>query len=350
METNNAGGGEILQYWGKTADYSGGLRYMDEAVMKQFLLLPYVKIGIFVLIIILMVLLILRVLRIKSPLRGKGVNNELDYLENVKKRDTKIIRANNFIRDITALVEHSPLAAPKGTKEYVEYNLERANIRIPGKSRVLKAEEFNAVIKLVQVCCAAVALLVGIFANVIIGVVILVAAIMFGNSLPMMYIRGIVKEKDSEIVENFADFYLMMHYVLIARSNTPLSGIMKSYDKTTSSEEMHRFIDVCIMNLETYGEYEGTTHIAERYREIAVVGKLMRLIRQANEGGDIVSELMGFRRELLQAKEYEIKRRMDKLVFKAQASFKLLMPVLVQAVVSAMMIYVGDLKSAGSLM
>ena len=135
----------------------------------------------------------------------------------------------------------------------------------------------------------------------------------------------------------------MIHYVLMASSQTPLEGIMKSYQKTTDSEEMKHFVDVCVHYIDTYGEYNATNYIAKAYREIPEVAKLMRLIRQANEGGDIKAELLGFRKELLDAKRYTIEKKMKKLVDMGRAQFNILMPVLIQAVLSAMSIYFEDL-------
>lgn len=77
---------------------------------------------------------------------------------------------------------------------------------------------------------------------------------------------------------------------------------------------MKHFVDVCIHYIDTYGEYEATRYISKAYREIPQVAKLMRLIRQANEGGDIKAELIGFRTELLNARKYEIEKRMNKLI------------------------------------
>ena len=75
----------------------------------------------------------------------------------------------------------------------------------------------------------------------------------------------------------------------------------------------------------------------------------MRLIRQTNEGGDIEAELMGFRTELLAASRYALEKRMEKLIAKAKASFNLLMPILFQAVLSAMSIYISDMGLIGTI-
>lgn len=347
MNNSNVGGAEILQYWNQ--NNSDGPVYLDTSLIKQFIMLPIVKIIIILLLVVAAILIILRLLQVRSPFKGKALTNELEQLDRIKKRDEAIIRANSFITTITKIVEKSPFQLNKSYLEYWTYNLTRANVRIPGGFRVMKPEEFNALIVFVESIICTLAVFIIVLLNVMLGTMMIVTTLAIGSVLPMSIVRGIVKEKDNEIIANFADFYLMIHYVLLASANTPIAGIMKSYDKTTSSEEMHRFIDVCIHYIDTYGEYEATRHIAKQYREIPEVGKLMRLIRQANEGGDIRAELVGFRNELLAAKRYAIEKRMDKLVAKAQASFNLLMPVLIQAIISAMAIYAKDLSAAGTL-
>lgn len=338
---NDVGGGEILNYWNQNSKDSNAA--LDTELIRQFLMLPAVKIVIIILILICALFVIMKILKIRNPLRGKVITRELDHIANVKKHDESIIRSNEFIGSITKIVEKSPFSLDVANKDYWNYNISRANIRIPGGSRLMRAEELNAIIRAAAFIMSAIGLLITILFNVMLGALIIISTIVLSSTLPMILIRQKVKEKDLEIVSNFADFYLMIHYVLLASANTPISGIMKSYDKTTSSDEMHRFVDTCIHYIDTYGEFEATSHIARQYREIPEVGKLMRLIKQANEGGDVRAELIGFRNELLEAKEYAIEKRMEKLVAKATASFNILMPVLIQAIISAMAIYFDDL-------
>ena len=350
MDTKNGtiGGGEILKYWNQ--NNSDGPSNLDTGLIRQFLLLPGVRIIIILLIILAAFLIIMHILKVRNPFRGKTVVKELKHLDNVRKHDEAILRANKFIRAFTNLVEKSPFAMSSLNKDYWAYNLERANIRIPGGARIIKPEEFNALIVVASVLVCIIGLLLAIFINIPLGIVICIATVVMSSTMPMIFIRQQVKEKDLEIVNNFADFYLMLHYVLLASASTPISGIMKSYDKTTERVEMHRFIDTCIHYIDTYGEFEATNHISRQYREIPEVGKLMRLIKQANEGGDVRAELMGFRNELLAAKRYAIEKRMEKLIAKAKASFNILMPILIQAIISAMAIYLDDLGLATSFL
>lgn len=343
-----AGGGEILQYIGNDSSNKKEFTAMDNSIIQQLGALSGVKILIMLLLIVVAILIVLKIMEVRSPFRGKAITSELDNLDKLKKHDDNVIRANKTITSLTKIVENSPFNLDKSYIDYWTYNLERANIRIPGGYRVMKPQELNAIIKAIEFAICMLLVFVAIFISLPIGAVLIILTISFASSLPMMYIRGLVKAKDNEIVENFADFYLMLHYVLLASAGTPIAGIMKSYDKTTSSDEMHRFVDVCIHYIDTYGEYDATRYIAKQYREIPEVGKLMRLIRQENEGGDVRAELIGFRNELLAAKKYAIQKRMEKTVAKAKASFNILTPILIQAIISAMAIYFDDLALTSS--
>lgn len=338
-----AGGGEILQFWGKSEAYDNTAPYLDNDLISQFSTIPVVKLMIVALIFFIMILVVLKIFNIRSPFKGKGITRELEKMDKIKQRDQSIMKANRMMAWVTNLVQSTPFSMNERNKDYWQYNLNRAGIKIPGGSRNMKAEEFNAIVTFCMWCALAVSLVVIVLINSFLGAVLIVTIIVVANTVPMMMIRSTVAEKDLEIKENFADYYLMIHYVLLASAKTPLSGIMKSYAKTTTSKEMIRYIDACIHYIDTYGEYEATKYITKDYRELPEVGKLMRLIKQANEGGEIEAELMGFRTELLAAKHYAIEQRMAKLIKKAQRSFNILMPVLVQAILSAMAIYMSDL-------
>lgn len=340
-------GEEILDYVG---DGSVVPSNMNENLIKMFKMIPYVKIIIYVLIILLMFYTIMRLFNVKSPFKGKGIKTEVERMEDIKRRDNKIIRANKFMRLSTNIIEKTPLALNKANEDYWEYNIKRAGIKIPGGSRYMRATEFHSLSVVATLIFTVISLSLMVFSSTLLGVSSLIMAIVLGNTCPLMYLRQRVKERDLEVKEHFVDMYLMLHYVLIAGAKAPLSGIMKSYSRTTSSSEMIGFVDTATYYMDTYGEYESTSYITRDYREIAEVGKLMRLIRQANEGGEVEAELLGFREELIDAKRFAMTKRMDKLVAKANASFNILMPILVQAVISAMSIYMSDLGLAKGLL
>ena len=340
---NGIGGGEILQFWGNNADYNLNSPYLNNDLIRLYNLVPLIRILIIGIIIFIMVRILMGFFNIKSFRKGKGIINELDYIEKVKKRDASILRYNRLIAWATSVVERSPFKLNRVNKEYLEYNLYRANIRIPGGSRTYKAEEFHALVVIIAACICLLGTILTLLANYVLGITLIVFTIIMSSMMPMMVLRQMVKAKDLEIKENFSDFYLMLHYVLLVKSRPPLTGIMRSYAKTTDSAEMKALVDTCTHYMDTYGEYEGTRYISKAYREIPVMGKLMRLIRQALSGGNVETELLGFRQELLAEKKYAIGKRTDKLIKRARASFNLLMPILFQAILSAMSIYFSDM-------
>lgn len=322
--------------------------YMDKGAIQSFNSVTAVKVLIIILLVVISVLIIMRLIGLRSLFQDRGITAELDNINAIKKRDKQILRANQLLKRITKLVNRSGLNIGTKKYEYVEYNLRRAGVKIPGGFRVLTPDEFNACCKIGSLITTAIGIVVLATASILFGFVIIVGCAVLWNMVPMMIIRGIVADKDAEIKRNFFDLYLMLHYTLIAGAKTPIAKLFKSYGKQTNSEEMIEFTANCVDFLDTYGEFNATRLIAKEYREIAEVGRLMRLIRQQQDGGDITQELLGFKSQLVKEREYEVEQRMDKLVNRANDSFKVLMIILIQAIISAMSIYLPDIASVTS--
>lgn len=347
-DNGTLGGGEILQHIGQND--RKGTQFIDWDLVQQYASIPLVKALIIILLLVLFTLIVMRLFNIKSVFKGKGIKSEIGNVNNLKSRDRYIVLSNKWLKRITNLVQKTPFNMPANRKEYMQYNLKRANVKVPGGYRYMAAEEFNALVKLGGAVVIAIGLLAILLVNVLLGVTLICVAIICSSVLPMMILRSVVKERDMEIKENFSDFYLMLHYVLIIGGSTPIDKLMKSYAKTTDSEEMLRFVDNCVGHIDTHGEYHATTLIIRDYREIPEVGKLMRLIRQLHDGADVNEELLGFREELINQKKFMIEKRMNWLVKKAQASFNILMIILVQAILSAMALYLPDITQIGTFM
>ena len=163
------------------------------------------------------------------------------------------------------------------------------------------------------------------------------------NALPMMIIRQIVVARDNEIREDFPDLYLMIHYEIVSGGNTPLERSFRSYKRVTKSVEMLKFVDRAVELFETYGEIEATNEIAKYYREIPEVTRLMRLINQLHTGGNVQQEFVGFREQILKDKKYRLEEKMNKLVARARMSFQLAYIILLQAIISAMALFMPRL-------
>ncbi len=342
------GGGEILPFIGN--DNRKGTQYFDWDLVKQFASIPLIKALIVFLIVVAVVLIIMRMNNVKSLFKGKGIKNAISNVNKIKQRDSYILKCNKWLKRITNIVQRTPFNLPASARDYMVYNLKRADINVPGGFRRITPEEFNAIIKLAALSLIVIGILATIFISPVVGVALILGTIVAQATLPNIIIRSIVRTKDAEIRENFSDFYLMLHYVLIIGGQTPLDKLMRSYAKTTDSVEMVRFVDNCVGYIDTHGEYGATQYIAKDYREIAEVGKLMRLVKQMYDGADIQQELLGFREELIKERKYRISQRVTLLVKRARMSFNILMIVLIQAIISAMALYLPDLSQVGMFM
>lgn len=333
------GGGQILQVGSDDWTY----KYFNESAIKTFKYFTPVKVAIVVLLAVAAILLILRIMGIRSIFKGKAISYEVEHINNIRSRDAFVLRTNKMISWLTKLTKSKGIVVDPEQKEYMRYNIERAGLKVPGGFRYYTPDEFNSLTKLGFAVFAMIGLIVFTFLNMFLGIfIIFVSAVLF-NMIPMLLVRSEVAAKDAEIRENFPDLYLMIHYELMSDSGTPLSTTFKSYTRITKSTEMLKFVDNCLNMFDTYGEMGATTHIASQYREVPEITRLMRLIKQQNEGANIKSELIGFREQIIKDKKFRINQRMDKLVMKARMSFNLTTIILVQAILSAMAIYLPDL-------
>lgn len=322
---------------------------MNEGLIATLANINTIKVVIILLILLVAVIFILRQFNIKSLFSGKGITSNIENIMAMHQRDKNILLANRVLKLVSSVARIPIFRDDEVTREYMQYNIKRAGIKGPGGFKDLSADEFRGLTILGTAIVDLVFVLFTLFGMPAVTIIGIVAATFAGSTLPKMVLRTTVAQKDAQLKAGFPDFYMMMHYVLLTGAKTPIDRVMKSYAKVTDSKEVLRFIDISVDYIETFGEYSAMQYIAKDYREVDYVGKFCRLIKQMLEGGDVTGELKGFRDELILAKKWEIEKRGDKLIARAKASFGILMVLLIQAVISAMMIYLPDLGSAGSI-
>ena len=336
---------ELLQYV-SSSNNSNKFYYMDTGLMALLSSIGIVRIIITILILYIAVIVIMNTLKIKSPIKSHGVKSVINNVDKIRKRDRQIINTNRTIGRIKNVVEHSPFKLAKSSKDYWQYNLNRYGMMIPGGSRNMQAEEFHAILVLIQCICVIISLVLAPFIGIYSCVIIVIVAIVVLNIFPMTFIRKAVIRKNEEIEKEFPDFYMNIHHTLMASSNTALSTIIRSYDRTTDSDEMHRFVGVCLSKIDTYGDYKATDYITEEFKEIPKVAKLMRLIRQSYEGGEVKAELVGFRQELINERKRAVEKHGERLKHISEIVIGIVMLVLFQAILSAMSVYLSDITGS----
>lgn len=344
------GGGEALDFFSKFTNETEWT-YMDGELIQHFQNLGLYKLLIVALILTICVILMLKLLGIRTITQDAGVRAEIDNVKTLRKTEKSIIARQKSLNRLKGIVAALGLNPGQVYADYMNYNLKRAGIMAPAGDRALDAFEFNALVKAGIACTTVVCLFVMLFLNLTLGFLLLLLALVMWNTIPNMYVRSLAMEKDTIIKNNFFDFYQEIHYILINGGNASISKRIRSYQKgVRNNPEMVRFADTCADYIDIYGEAEGSTYIAKEYREIPDVTKLMRLIKQFNDGGDIKQDLIGFRDKLLLEKQMRMEDEQKKLVTKARLSFNILMIVLVQAILSAMAIYLPDLTNVGSFL
>lgn len=338
---NGIGGGEVLNLL-KPFDLPQESPYLNNELIKQYALIPLV-LAIIAALFIFMAVKSIMAFKGRRSHHNRGMHRELDFASSVRSMDSMILKSNRFLGKITNIVERTIFKSQHSIREEMDYTLARAGVMVPGRYRYMTYPEFNAIIVLINAVTIVSFALVGLFVSMAIGLSMIAVMLIGTTILPRQILTSIVAGKDNEIRHNFSDFYLMLHYAILNHGKTQLSQTVMSYMKTTDSAEMKRLANTCIEHWDTNGEYSGCIKIAREYRDIAEIGKLMRLIRQANESGDVKQELLNFREEVISYKKYELEQFTNKLITKAKFSFNILIILTIQAVISATMIYFSDL-------
>lgn len=348
-DRQSVGGGEILNFIGNEAEVAW--KYMNKELINHFENFTLYKIGLCVLITILAVLIALKILGIRSIGKDEGVRAELDNIKTLRRTEASILAKQRRLIKLKSIMRAFGLEPNNTAVEYMNYNLKRAGILAPSGDRTLDAYEFNAYVKTGTILTAVVCIFIMIFNNLAMGLILLCISLILWGILPNTIVRSEAVRRDQVIRDNFFDFYAEIHYILKDGGNVPLAKKIRNYAKSIRNKpEMVQFADNCAELMDTHGEYQGTLYIAKEYKEIPEVGKLMRLIRQLNDNADISKDLDGFREQLMTEKQLKMEAAQKKLIEKARWSFNILMVILVQAIISAMAIYLPDLGGIGSIL
>jgi hypothetical protein len=349
VDTNGrdtVGGGEILHFIGNKAEEAWYT--MNEAFMNQLHAVPYVKLFVCFLILFILILIIFNLLGLGNGLTYGGVDAELANISRLKKRDAYIIKRNKQLARITDFIEGIGLGVDKGRISYLEYNLKRAGVKNPGGQRILTPQEYNAIIRSVMVVFVIAGCVLMLF-NGMLGFLVALLGVVVMSVVPDALLRDTVLQKDRVIRLNFFDFYGELHYPIVGNEKEPLVKILRNYAKVDLVPEMREFTNNVADIFDLHGEYEGTKYVAQEYKEIPEVTKLMRLIKQYLDNADVVNDMNGFREQLLLQQQMQIDKACEKIIRKARSSFYIIYIILFQAILSAMLIYVPDLGNISSL-
>ena len=144
-QVTNYAGGDILGYFGEHK--SEVTPFVNWELVNHYNNLVFVEMGISALLVTIAVLIGLRIFNIKSIFKMKGLSTELENIRKLRDRDAYVMTANRIMKFITDSFEKTVLRSNKANKDFIDYNLKRANIRVIGGFRPMVMEEFYSIIK-----------------------------------------------------------------------------------------------------------------------------------------------------------------------------------------------------------
>lgn len=320
---------------------------MNDKLIKEMEYIWLMKAVIVFLVVVAAVFIILKIVG-KKKIKNKGMTEISTSYSVIQKHDKKILRTEANLKKIKKFIDDTPLVINSETeREYLQYNLNRANVRIA--ERQMTADEYNAICRTVELALIVVLIAVSIFINALIGVVGMVVVVMVGEIVPKFAIRSVVNSKDKEIERNFSDLYLLLHYNLMSGLKTSIYKNLTACKSTIQSKELREFIGRWMMYIDESGEQQSVSKMAADYREIHAVVRLMRIVKQIYDGDDVRNELEGYRQEIVNKSYEQVMERQRAISAKATRSLMIVMLILVQAIISAMGIYMPDISALGSL-
>lgn len=323
-------------------------KFMDSGLIKAYASLPLIAVAICVIILIILCLLILRIHGLGNGIRFSAIDSELSNFQRLQRHDRSIIRRKKFMTKLVKAVNNVGLGMSEAREEYIGYNLKRAGIMGPSETQVMTPAEYNALIKLVQCIILAVSLVMCLRSTMI-GLMVAFLGIMVVGKAPEMIIRGTVIQKDKAINKGFFSFYGNIHYNIIRASPTPIKVEVRNYATRDLSPEMAEFVNNVADTFDLYGEYVGSKYIASDYRELPNVGKLMRLIQQYYDGGDVVNDMIGFRQSLMLEKQMAVDEEGERVAEKCRRALIIVFIVLIQVVISTLANTLPDIMNFGSM-
>ena len=317
---------------------------MNENLISQYQSVEIIAFMAIALILVSVVLLMMRRYRVRSLTGGMAIYREFKNIKKVRKDEKRIIRFNEMLNILVNIISRTPFALTSRKEEYLEYNLRRIGLKSIDGETDLTPKQFNAMIQSAGIVAYAVSVIIAILFNAAIGVFLLFASVLAVNVLPGLIISGAVTAKDDELRKYFFDLYLKIHNILYEDGKTPLAKVISAYAKECGSDEVKYLADICDYNFSTYGEYAGAARVAEVYREMPEVRRLMNIIQEVNSGADVKLELDGFKKELFDKRFYEIEQIGKKRVERGNTAITVVvMIILGQIAISSFLIYFKDM-------
>lgn len=331
------GGGEVLQLFGKQEVIAG----INETAYTIKCNAPRAMVFLTIVLMLAMVYGLVVTFGVFNSATLANINSTVSLSLAV---DKKQWRMRKFLNSMVSLQSRGIFKLDPYKADDLSFNLQRLGWKL--RDIPLTAEMYNGLKIFASIITIILSALISLVTfnpmGLLIGGILVIA---IGSLDTFIAMR--VHQLDEEISKNFLELYLILYHTMVADGGATLASLLRVY-LATAEGEMAIVTEKIIYSMETYGEALGCDKLTNAFRH-EYVTRLMRLIKGYVQGADVRDDLRGFRALLIENREREIEHESEKLQRKARMSFYILMPVLVQAIISAMAIYFGDIASVGNL-
>ena len=168
----------------------------------------------------------------------------------------------------------------------------------------------------------------------VVGLLTVVASL----CVPTMLSSRLLKVS-KDIDKDFYGFYLLVYHSMLEGGN--VESLIRMYNHRAKGG-MELFTTQFLYYIGTYGDTVGCDKLGAIFTH-PYLSRFITMYRGFVRGADVRSDAIGFEQQLADAEERRIEDFALKLEEKAHIAFYVLMPVLIQAIISAMGIFLSDI-------
>ena len=224
-------------------------------------------------------------------------------------------------------------------KDEIEYILQRNKKKSVNDGDYMKYDEWSAIQFIRYIFLFFASLIVLLILGRILAIVFLVVGIMFIKWGIMFAYRNNVKTENFKIMEEFGDFYLVQHHLLLSDTQKPFEKGLNIYKDIAKNTATKNFINIALYYIKREnGELGAIQKLKSLYRDIPSLQSLLIIEEQKVGGtsiinGNIEEDANGIRRQVIEEKERYIEDRALAIQKKIQVIRWCAIVLIIQAII-----------------
>ena len=200
-------------------------------------------------------------------------------------------------------------------KDEIEYILQRNKKKSWKDDEYMRFDEWSALQILRYTILIIITIILFLISNRFIAIAVFVCGL-FGIKFGILYIYiSKVRSENYKIMEEFGDFYLVQHHLLLSDTTKPFEKGLNIYKDIAKNKATQNFINIALYFIKREnGELGSIRKLKSLYRDIPSLQSLLTLEEQkiggsSIVGGNIEEDANGIRRQVIEEKERYIEDR-----------------------------------------